>query len=259
MAASASFAATALPPPSRFLLFAEIRALGELALGIGTLPLLAAAPRGDGHTVLVLPGFLASDRSTELLRRYLRALGHNAVGWNQGRNLGGVYRMRPLLQDRVKALADKSGRKVSVVGWSLGGVYARDLALNMTENVRSITTLGSPFARDFRANNVGRLYDTLSGEQLEHAVPADIEALMGDMPVPATSIFSRTDGVVHWRTSQVRVRHDAENIEVIGASHIGLGANPAVLWAVADRLAQKEGQFTPFGRRGPFWAAYGKK
>lgn len=254
----AELGATKLAPPSKLLLLAEMRAVGELALGLASLPLLATAPRGDGHTVLVLPGFLTSDRSTELLRRYLRAIGHDAVGWQLGRNLGGIYRMRPQLRARVKALAEKSGRKISIVGWSLGGVYARDLALHLPHHVRSIVTMGSPFTRDFRANNVGRMYDTVSGEAIEDAHPHDILALTGDMPVPATSIFSRTDGVVHWRSSQVRERHDAENIEVIGASHLGLGANPAVLWAVADRLAQKEGQFKAFARRGPFAMAYGK-
>lgn len=252
----ASTASSSYTAPSKLLLLGEWRALGELALGLAALPALAAAPKGDGHTVLVLPGFLTSDRSTEFLRHALRARGLNAVGWQLGRNLGGLYGMRQKLRDRVSQLAQQAGGKISLVGWSLGGVYARDLALNMPDKVRAIVTLGSPFSGDLRANNVGRLYDVVSGESVDDADPGDVAALGGDLPVPATSIYSRTDGVVHWRTSQVKPNTKAENIEVIGASHLGLGVNPAVVWAVADRLAQKEGAFAPFAKRGPFALAY---
>jgi pimeloyl-ACP methyl ester carboxylesterase len=245
-----------LKPPSKLLLLAEVRALGEFALGVAALPALAAAPKGDGHTVLVLPGFLTSDSSTEFLRGTLRRLGFNAVGWELGRNLGGLYGMRQKLRDKVAALRDAAGGRISLVGWSLGGVYARDLALSVPEMIRGIVTLGSPFAGDLRANNVGRLYDVVSGERVDDAQAADVAALAGDLTVPATSIYSRTDGVVHWRTSLMREAAEAENIEVFGASHLGLGVNPAVIWAVADRLAQAEGGFRKFARSGPFALAY---
>ena len=247
----------AIKPPSKFLLFAEIRAIGEFALGMASLPTLAFAPKGDGHTVLVLPGFLTSDASTDFLRNYLRGLGLNAVGWEMGRNLGGLYRMREQLRNKVTELRRTSGHRVSVVGWSLGGVYARDLALSLPDMIRGIVTLGSPFSGDLRANNVGRLYDRVSGETIDDAAMADVMALAGEMPVPATSIYSRTDGVVAWQTSVMQPGAQAENIEVIGASHMGLGFNPAVLWAVADRLAQADGVFKPFARKGPYSLAYG--
>ncbi len=246
----------AIKPPSKLLLLAEIRVVYEFALGVASLPTLATAPRGDGHTVLVLPGFLTSDTSTDFLRTYLRGIGLNAVGWEMGRNLGGLYRMRDMLRAKVRDLARQSGRSISVLGWSLGGVYARDLALALPEAIRGIITLGSPFTGDLRANNVGKLYDRVSGEHVDEAQVEDVAALAGDLPVPATSIYSRTDGVVSWRTSLVRENARAENIEVHGASHLGLGFNPAVLWAIADRLAQKEGRFERFGRTGPFALAY---
>ena len=245
-----------MKPPSKLLMLAEIRAIGEFALGFASLPTLAMAPKGDGHTVLVLPGFLTSDSSTEFLRNYLRGLGLNAVGWEMGRNLGGIYRMRDMLRAKVAELREKSGQRISVVGWSLGGVYARDLALSLPDMIRGIVTLGSPFSGDLRANNVGKLYDRVSGEQVDHAAIEDVVALAGDMPVPATSIYSRTDGIVSWRTSLMRETQKAENIEVIGASHLGLGFNPAVLWAVADRLSQADGAFARFARRGPYSLAY---
>ena len=121
--------------------------------------------------------------------------------------------------------------------------------------IRYVVTLGSPFANDVRATNATRLYEALSGERIEEVAELR-EAIAGDLPVPATSIFSRTDGVVNWRTCLLRPSERAENIEVLFASHIGLGVNPAALWAVADRLAQPEGEFRPFDRAGPFAIAY---
>jgi pimeloyl-ACP methyl ester carboxylesterase len=216
------------------------------------------ARRGDGHPVLVLPGFLVSDFSTEMLRRYLSLLGYQAHGWALGFNLGGVYRMRRVLPQRVHELHRQTGRTVSLVGWSLGGVYARDLALAVPGAVRSVITLGSPFNEHARANNAGRWYDRISGESIDAAHPDDRAALAGDLPVPTTSIYSRADGVVSWRASVLRENGRAENIEVLGASHLGLGVNPAVLWAIADRLAQPEGRFRHFGRMGPFALAYAR-
>ena len=246
-------------PPSKWLLWAEWRAVTEVAMCLASLPTLAtAAPRGDGHTVLVLPGFLASDQSTELLRFVLRNLGYNALGWDLGQNLGGLHRMRGRLRDLVAGACGEAGRKVSIVGWSLGGVYARDLALQMPEKIRAVITLGTPFTGDLRANNVGRLYDIVSGEPAETVSSSEFAALRGDLPLPTTSVFSRTDGVVSWRTCLVEKSPCAENIEVLGASHLGLAANSAVLWAIADRLAQPEGRFTAFTRGGPFALAYGR-
>jgi pimeloyl-ACP methyl ester carboxylesterase len=245
-----------LRPPGIGLLLAEARGLFELNASLLLSPLLARAPRGDGHPVLVLPGLLASDLSTALLRRYLSGLGYQSHAWGFGRNTGGVSRMRGLLRDRLAEIHRDSGRKVSLVGWSLGGVYARDLALQLPDMVRYVITMGSPFAGDITATNARRIYEALSGETLQNINVGDLRALAGDLPVPTTSIFSRSDGIVNWRTCLVRPSDRAENIEVHLASHIGLGVNAAVLWAVADRLAQPEGQFRQFDRSGPFAIAY---
>jgi pimeloyl-ACP methyl ester carboxylesterase len=214
------------------------------------------APRGDGHPVLALPGFLASDLSMAPMRRYLKELGYETHAWNMGRNLGGVTGKRGALRDLLMQIHETAARKVSIVGWSLGGIYARDLALQLPDVVRSVITLGSPFANDITATNATRLYEALSGEGINDN-PEIREAIAGDLPVPATSIYSRTDGIVNWRTSLLRPSDTAENIEVHLASHIGLGINPAALWAVADRLAQAEGEFRQFDRSGPFAIAYG--
>ena len=244
-----------LRPPSLFLMLAEARSLLEFNSSLLLSPLLMRAPKGDGHPVLALPGFLASDLSMAPMRRYLRELGYDTYAWKMGRNFGGVSSLRGALRDRLTEIHESTGRKASIVGWSLGGVYARDLALQLPDMVRAVITLGSPFANDVRATNATRLYEALSGE----AVDADPElraAIAGDLPVPATSIYSRTDGIVNWRTCLLRPSDTAENIEVHLASHVGLGVNPGALWAVADRLAQTEGEFKQFDRSGPFAIAY---
>jgi pimeloyl-ACP methyl ester carboxylesterase len=248
-------AAPQLRPPSLGLMLAEVRGIFEFNTSLLLSPLLMRAPRGDGHPVMTLPGFLASDLSMAPMRRYLKELGYDTYAWQMGRNTGGVTRMRAALRDRLAEIHAATGRKVSLVGWSLGGIYARDLALHAPDMVRYVVTLGSPFAGDARATNAIRLYEAMSGE----AVEEDSElrrAIAGDLPVPTTSIYSRTDGIVNWRTCLLRPSDAAENIEVRLASHVGLGVNAAALWAVADRLAQTEGQFEPFSRSGPFAIAY---
>ena len=245
-----------LRPPSLFMMLAEARSVFELNSSLLLSPLLMRAPRGDGHPVLALPGFLASDLSMALMRRYLKELGYDAHAWNLGRNLGGVASKRDALRGLLTQIHQTTGKKVSIVGWSLGGVYARDLALQLPDMVRSVITLGSPFTNDITATNATRLYEALSGEGINDN-PEIREAIAGDLPVPTTSIYSRTDGIVNWRTSLLRPSDTAENIEVHLASHTGLGVNPAALWAVADRLAQPEGEFKQFDRSGPFAIAYG--
>jgi len=245
-----------LRPPSLFLMLAEARSVLELNTSLLLSPLLMRAPKGDGHPVLTLPGFLASDLSMSPMRRYLKELGYDTNAWNMGRNFGGVASKRGALRDLLTQIHETTGRKISIVGWSLGGIYARDLALQLPDMVRSVITLGSPFANDITATNATRLYEALSGEGIND-YPEIREAIAGDLPVPATSIYSRTDGIVNWHTSLLRPSDTAENIEVHLASHIGLGVNPAALWAVADRLAQAEGEFRQFERSGPFAIAYG--
>ncbi|HEX7791949.1 MAG TPA: alpha/beta hydrolase [Afipia sp.] len=247
-----------LRPPNLGLFLAEGRGVFELNATLLMAPALLTAPRGDGHPVLVLPGLLASDVSTLILRRYLDLLGFSTHPWGLGRNTGGVYSMRDKLGKLLASVHSATGRKVSLVGWSLGGVYARDLALRMPEMVRYVVTMGSPFSGDITATNAKRVYEMVSGETIEDADMKDIQSLSGDLPVPTSSLYTRTDGIVNWQTCLVRESEKAENIEITLASHIGIGVNAAALWAVADRLAQPDGDFHPFDRSGPFALAYAR-
>jgi pimeloyl-ACP methyl ester carboxylesterase len=235
-----------LAPPSLALLALEFRVAWEFGALLPAWPVLQRAPAGDGHPVLVFPGLSASDASTMPLRRYLRSLGYEPQGWDQGFNFGpraGVLaRARQALQEACEA----SGCKASLVGWSLGGVYARELAKEFPDLVRCVVTLGTPFAAHPKATNAWRLYELTSGRDIEReAQQYDLPAAP---PVPTTSIYSRSDGIVAWQGSLQQPDHDrTENIEVV-ASHFGIGLNPAAWWAVADRLAQAPERWRPFQR-----------
>jgi alpha/beta hydrolase family protein len=244
-----SVAAQTLRPPSRTLMFLEGRALPELGAFLGALPLLGLAPHGDGHPVLVLPGLVASDTSTRPLRAFLKSRGYAVSGWRQGRNLGLRPGVQHAMVDLVHELNDTHGRKVSLVGWSLGGLYARQLAKMMPKRVRQVITLGSPFASNPKATNAWRVYEMASGRRADEEDARFGGTLAGAPPVPTTAIFSRTDGICAWQGCREQSSHMTESIEV-ESSHCGMGHHPAAVYAVADRLAQKEGQWAPFDRSG---------
>jgi pimeloyl-ACP methyl ester carboxylesterase len=247
-----SVAAQTLRPPSRTLMLLEGRAIHELGAFLGALPLLSLAPRGDGHPVLVLPGLIASDVSTRPLRAFLRNRGYAVNGWGQGRNLGLRPGVQRALTDLLEEINDTHGRKVSLIGWSLGGLYARQLAKMMPERVRSVITLGSPFAGSPRSTNAWRVYEMASGRRADEEDARFGGSLSVAPPVPTTAIFSRSDGICAWQSCMEKSSGQAESIEV-ESSHCGMGHNPAVVYAVADRLAQAEGQWAPFDRSG--WRA----
>ena len=244
-----SAAAQTLKPPSRTLMFLEARAINEFGAFIGALPLLSLAPKGDGHPVIVLPGLVTSDTSTGPLRTYLKSRGYAVSGWGLGRNLGLRDGIQDAMVDLVKQQNDIHGRKVSLVGWSLGGLYARQLAKMMPKSVRSVITLGSPFAGSPKATNAWRVYEAVSGQRADHQNPSFGGDMARTPPVPTTAIFSRSDGICAWQSCVEKPGKNVENIEVFG-SHCGMGHHPAVVYAVADRLAQAEGKWSPFERSG---------
>lgn len=218
--------------PSPLLLVSEARAFLEFGAGLALWPLLQLAPSGDGHPVLVLPGFLAGNSSTLLLRHYLGTRGYQAQGWKMGVNLGHRRHLEAALLGQLEEISVESQRKVSIVGWSLGGAFARLLAARRPELVRSVITLGSPIGGGPAATNAEAVYQTLNGRRdSDFRLKRIIAHSLG---MPTTSIYSRSDGVVSWRASTIQAGAQAENIEVHG-SHVGLGVNPAVLYAVDDR------------------------
>ncbi|MDD3797795.1 MAG: alpha/beta hydrolase [Novosphingobium sp.] len=229
--------------------------LGALAL---TSPLLAQSPRGDGHPVMVLPGFAATDCGTFLLRQFLSRLGYQVFPWNLGWNLdqhsageNGEY-----VAQRIDDIAEQTGRKVSLVGWSLGGVIAREAARRDPSRLRQVITLGSPFAGNPSATSLAIVYELITGNRLSS--PEHRERYRNGhepLPVPSSAIFSKSDGAVAWRNCVSETDSITENIEV-HSSHSGFSANPAVFYAVADRLAQPEQGWCKFVPSGPYAAFF---
>lgn len=208
-------------------------------------------PKGDGHPVLVLPGFMTGDRSTRPMRRLFDDLGYKSYGWGLGRNVRFNEDREQQMSDLVERVYAENGRKLSIVGWSLGGVFARELAKMHPDVVRSVISLGSPISNNRRHSAPSRIFEAINGKQTQPEVEGRYRDLEAAPPVPTTSIWTKTDGIVSWRGS---VQHPekgmkTENI-VVPASHVGLGVNPLVMVAVADRLAQPEGRWRPFDRSG---------
>ena len=236
-------------PPSAWLMALEFRAFWEFGALLPAWPVLNRAPHGDGHAVMVFPGLSANDVSTVPLRYYLQSLGYKPWGWEQGFNFGPRAGVMDEAKEHLERTFATTGRKVSLIGWSLGGIYARELAKQNQHMVRSVITLGTPFAGSHKATNAWRVYQLASGRDIQRE--SENYDLPGAPPVPTTSIYTKTDGVVAWQASvqaASKTNRRTENIEVI-ASHIGLGLNPSAWWAVADRLAQAEGEWTPFNAK----------
>lgn len=244
---------SAIAPPPKWLAWVEgHRATAEFSSLALAAPYLGFAPRGDGHPVMVLPGFVTTDASTWMLRRFLTHLGYDVHAWKLGRNVGPkcIGARGEILERRLEEIREETGRTASLVGWSLGGIMARELARAEPGSVRQVITLGSPFTGNPHATNVSQLYEQISGEKVDDLKL--MERRGRPPPVPSTAIWSKTDGIVAWRNCIEPASPTTDNVEVRG-SHFGLVVNPAVMFAIADRLAQPEGRWTPFTREG--WRA----
>ncbi len=233
--------------PSRVRMALELRALPELWGFIAAAPALwSMLPRGKGRPVLVLPGFMAGDSSTRPLRILLRALGHNAVGWGLGSNIGPTAN---ILEGMIELLdrLDREDGPVDVIGWSLGGIYGREMARLAPGAVRQVITLGSPFQiSDSNESNVGPMFRALARTHSDQIMmPRIADHAREQIAVPTTSVYSRTDGIVRWSHCLDPDQPFSENIEVRG-SHCGLGHNPAAVMVIADRLAHVTGQWKPY-------------
>lgn len=231
----------------------ELRAPIEALSLLPTMPLLRMAPKGEGQPVIVIPGFLATDNSTYVLRRYLKQQNFNAYGWTMGRNPGLRQDLYLRLEERVIELFGQYQEKISLVGWSLGGLYARILAHHLPDYVRQVITLGSPFnlvqPKDPSEVQISgpilKIYERLNpniktdplmnGEPLWELPP----------PVPSTSIYSESDGIAAWNYCVDPLTPITENLRIMG-SHTGMTHNPLVYYAISERLSQQQGQWRPF-------------
>lgn len=251
-------------PPRLLDSLLEPRALLEAALLPASLPMLMQAPQGDGHPVLLLPGFLADEKSLVALKLFLTRKGYDVRTWGLGRNVGFQSKYVKALPQKIRHLHHKTGRKVSLVGWSLGGVFALLGGLEATECVRSVITLGSPVSMDPGGSQspsvVKALYRLVAHPlgSAAHVMQPRVKDLREGkrLPIPTTCLYSLSDGVVP--PQEATIDGDPalhENIRIPG-SHVGLGFNGLALAIVADRLAQAEGHWQPFNPTGILGRAY---
>jgi len=237
--------------PSKALLSVEgFRGMYEYALGWAlNMPLQFISPKGDNHPVMVIPGLGASDGSTHYLRNFLDEIGYKSHPWGMGRNLGPRHGLDILLNqlvDRVSDIsAESDSQEISLIGWSLGGIYAREIAKLAPDKIRQVITLGTPFKGDAAGTNATLLYEILSRDK-SHRDPNIVKKIGKAPPVPFTSLYSKSDGVVHWQCSIEDISTIAENIEVPGASHLGLGHNPISMYVIADRLTHDKETWKPY-------------
>lgn len=222
-------------PPSTWRAVAELGSGLEALRLAAALPRLSSAPRGDGHLVVDIPGWRAPELTGAPLRRYLARLGYDARGWGFGTNTGDPRRDVERLAGRVLEWVDAHGAPASLVGWSLGGVIAREVARRHPEAVRRVITYGTPVAGGSAHTTVARFVG--GGD------PADADRVLrrldaaSPIRVPLTVVYSRRDGIVAWQACIDRATQGAEHVEV-SSTHIGMGLDPDVWAVVADRLAR---------------------
>ncbi len=226
----------------------EPRAVFEWQSFYALRPLLKHLPKGDGHAVIVFPGFMSSDVATKPMRKLLCDLGYDARGWGLGRNVFFDDSLESEMVALIDSVYRETGRTISLVGWSLGGLYAREVAKACEGKIRSVITLGSPISGNTRHSNAHTLFEALNGKPSKVDV-SRYRSLNTPPSVPTTSIYSKTDGIVAWEGSVQKRGELTENIE-LPASHLGIGVNPFAMYVLADRLAQKEGQWRRFAIKG---------
>jgi hypothetical protein len=234
--------------PSKLFLALEIRAIFEIWMLLIAQPIIRFAPKGDGHPIIVFPGFSAGDWATVLLRKFLKGRGYAVHGWNLGFNKGYYAGIEEKLLTRLSDIHQRYNQKVTLIGWSLGGLYARELAHTVPEMVRSVVTLASPFNNVSEGIGISKLYEFVSGQKINQISPKRIQQLKIPPPVPTTSIYSHSDGVVASECCNGIESSYSENIAIPASSHCGIGLNPIVFWIIANRLAQAEDKWRPFNR-----------
>ncbi len=224
-----------IPPPR--LMFWELRAVPEFLGSFLPRPFAAALPRGHGEPVMVIPGFAADDLAVLLLTRRLTALGYRAISWGLGRNTGNLKKLQPKLVEQVQRFSNSRGARVKLVGWSLGGAMARDIAREHTAFVDQVITLGSPVTGGAKFTAVGRSYRN-KGVDLERlAQAADARETAKTIPVPVTALYDRHDGIVNWRACIDHHNAHVRHIEV-QCSHLGMVVDRTVFGIIANNLAK---------------------
>ena len=223
--------------PGRLAALLEVRAPLDWMTIVLRAPQLLRAPAGDGRPVMLLPGYGADESSMWPLGRYLRYLGYTVFDWGQGRNRGDVDACVRQIGERLQLLYEDLGRApVTLIGWSLGGVIAREAARLYEAQVREVITLGTPIIGGPKYTAVAQRFADSASIDLDEFEKEVHERNSLGIKQPITSIYSKLDGIVNWRASIDVYNQQARNIEV-SSSHFGIGANGRVWRLIADTLA----------------------
>jgi pimeloyl-ACP methyl ester carboxylesterase len=202
-------------------------------------PAVISEPIGKGRPVLVLPGFLTGDMSTALLRRSLHACGFCPFGWGMGLNRGARVDTLKRLEKRLDQVIAAAGKPVLLLGWSLGGLFARELAKQRPGDVGAVITLGSPFSGDLRANNAWRLYELINGHKVDEAPIGGI--LREKPPVQTIAVWSPVDGIV--APASARGKEDEADRRVeLRSTHMGMGSRPRAVRYIIRLCADVDAQ-----------------
>lgn len=225
-----------IPIPTSFGLLREARIAADLAGGLLHWPRAMFAARGRQEPVLLLPGFTAGDASMVLLRSFLRRLGWNAEGWGLGINHGDAPALLPRVIEVADRIVQRSGKPLHLVGWSMGGFLAREIARDRPDLVAQVVTMGTPVVGGPKYTALAEIFRA-RGYDLD-AVEAECESRgRREIEAPITVIYSRRDGVVAWQACIDRINPHVEHVEV-RSTHSGLGFDLRVWVIVADRLAR---------------------
>ena len=241
---------TQAQPPALGYAIAELpRALFELVCLLPAHLLLKHAPRGDGHPVITLPGYRSDDTAMLAMRRYLARWGYVPYPWGLGANLGIGYQRIDYEQrmlGKLENVVEKHGAPATLIGWSQGGVIAREVTKRRPNLVRQVIVLGSPLADAPEATTLFRIFRRTSAEEITNELMSVMREVASPLPnVRCICIYSGSDGIVSADIAQDLVSPNVENIRVT-SSHLGMVVNPMVLFIIADRLSQPDDDWKPF-------------
>ena len=236
----------AVEPPALYKLAAECRIAVEAPLFMSVPWRRLPIPKGDGHPVLLIPGFMTSDATMRPLARELRKLGYRALTWGEGFNLGTKPELIDRLIEKLESLRAETGMQVSLIGWSLGGIISRKLAVKRPDLIRRVMMLGSPIHGTAGSTRVGALMAMIEKTRKTTIIQRrGIPSRPAPCKVPVVSLFNQFDAIANWKNCFETESPNAENIHVT-ASHFGFGVNPAVMQVLTDRLAQPRSGFHPY-------------
>jgi alpha/beta superfamily hydrolase len=191
---------------------------------------------GKNRPILVVPGLMGTDLSTKMLRSFLSKMGFRVLGWEMGRNLGKFQDLQPLTQ-KVKNFHEKTGKKVILIGWSMGGIFVREIGKRAPESVNQLITMGSPFGNIHAPNNAKWVFDLLNKGRKE--LPEFENQIHEPAPLPTLAIYSKSDGIVPWEACMERVEDDLHKNHEAVSSHFGMGTNKEIFKLVLDRAAME--------------------